>query len=86
MWTILLAGISLGLISSFHCVGMCGPLALALPVQNLDKPNQVKGYFLYNTGRIITYSALGLVMGLAGRRVYLAGWQQYFSIASGLVI
>ena len=81
-----LAGISLGLVSSFHCVGMCGPLALALPVQYLDKSHQVKGYFLYNSGRVITYSVLGLVMGLAGRRLYLAGWQQDFSIVSGIII
>ena len=30
MWTLMATALSLGLISSFHCVGMCGPLVLAL--------------------------------------------------------
>lgn len=37
MWQTALAGGLLGLVSSLHCVGMCGPLALALPVQQFSK-------------------------------------------------
>lgn len=86
MWQFVIAGISLGLVSSLHCIGMCGPLALALPVRHLHKPAQVTAIVLYNAGRIITYSMAGLVMGLAGRRIYLAGFQQSLSIVLGIIL
>lgn len=86
MWPILFAGLSLGLISSFHCVGMCGPLALALPVRHLSGAGQNLALVLYNSGRVATYATLGLIFGLAGRRLYVAGWQQWFSIVAGIFI
>lgn len=82
----IIAGFTLGVISSLHCVGMCGPLSLALPVQYLFKAQRIFALILYQVGRVITYSTLGLVFGLAGRRVYLAGFQQGFSIVMGLLI
>lgn len=86
MLQVLTAGLILGLISSFHCVGMCGPLALSLPVQHLNKLLRTGAILLYNTGRIFTYSLLGLFFGLVGRKVYIAGLQQYLSIALGVII
>lgn len=86
MITVIITGFVLGLISSFHCVGMCGPLALSLPVQHLEKLRQVLAIFLYNIGRIISYSLLGLLFGLAGRSIYLAGVQQWFSILLGITM
>ncbi len=74
LWGAIIAGFSLGAVSSLHCVGMCGPLALALPVHHLSKAQQLVSLFLYQLGRIITYSSLGLVFGLAGRKIYLAGF------------
>lgn len=86
MTQVLLTSIVLGLISSFHCVGMCGPLALALPVTHQDKTSQVLSISLYNAGRILTYAVLGLLFGLAGRKLYLAGMQQWFSIGAGILM
>lgn len=86
MWQVLLSGFSLGLISSLHCVGMCGPLMLALPVRHLGRAQQLFAIFLYNAGRLFTYSAIGLLTGIAGRRIYLAGLQQWLSIAMGIAI
>jgi sulfite exporter TauE/SafE len=65
---------------------MCGPLALALPVHHLQRSQQITASLLYNTGRVITYTAMGALFGWAGRRLYIAGIQQWFSIAMGLVI
>ncbi|MVM38574.1 hypothetical protein GO730_15110 [Spirosoma sp. HMF3257] len=48
-----------GLISSLHCVGMCGPLVAALPVGRLAQGQRWKAVALYHTGRIATYSILG---------------------------
>ncbi len=86
MFEALTAGLLLGTFSSLHCVGMCGPLALALPVQHLPLWQQRVAAFSYNTGRIITYSILGLLFGIAGRTVYMAGFQQWLSIITGIVI
>lgn len=86
MWQLFTAGFTLGMISGFHCVGMCGPLALALPVQRLTRSWQFLAILLYNLGRVVTYAALGLLFGLLGRRIYIAGLQQGFSIFLGLLI
>jgi sulfite exporter TauE/SafE len=75
-----------GLISSFHCIGMCGPIALMLP---LDRSNQVKKLFqicIYHIGRLTTYSMIGLLFGLLGRGFFMAGIQQNISIFIGVAI
>ncbi len=86
MWQLLVPAITLGLVSSFHCVGMCGPIALALPLHNLGSAFKKLAIVLYHTGRITTYAALGLLFGLLGRQLYLAGFQRWFSIAAGTVV
>lgn len=82
----IIAGLTLGIISSMHCVGMCGPLSLALPTQYLPSLKRTMAVLLYQVGRVITYSALGFIFGLLGRRIYLAGFQQWFSIGMGMLI
>lgn len=74
----------LGLAGSLHCMGMCGPLALALPSPHVSRGRYVFGRALYNAGRIATYSALGAIFGLFGQTLALAGWQRGVSIAAGL--
>lgn len=82
----IIGGFLLGITSSLHCVGMCGPLSLALPVQHMSKAGRVGAILLYQVGRVLTYSILGLVMGLAGRSFWLSGYQQTFSIVAGSLI
>lgn len=79
-------GLILGSFSSLHCIGMCGPLALALPVQHLSVMQQRLAALMHNLGRITTYSLLGVIFGLAGRSLQLVGFQQWLSIISGAVI
>ncbi len=76
----------IGLFGSFHCIGMCGPIALALPVQNNSRFNLIAGRLLYNIGRAITYAAIGLLFGLVGQSLSLAGFQQSVSIIAGVLI
>jgi hypothetical protein len=65
---------------------MCGPIALALPIQNNNRISLIVGRLLYNIGRAITYAAIGLVFGLVGQSLSLAGLQQSVSIFAGVLI
>ena len=80
LWTAFL----LGFIGSAHCAGMCGPLALALPQSGSTRAKFFTGRLAYNLGRLVTYGALGLVFGLFGKTVFLAGLQRTLSITLGL--
>ncbi len=83
------AGFLFGLLGSFHCVGMCGAIALALPggADAATSPGRYAGgRLLYNLGRVTTYATLGAGAGLAGQGLRLAGVQQGLSIASGVLI
>lgn len=75
-----------GLFGSVHCVGMCGPLAFAVPVNRSNWWRLVFDKVTYNLGRIITYSFLGLLIGLVGRQLWLYGLQQGVSMVSGILI
>lgn len=86
MFSAVISGLALGLVSSLHCVGMCGPIALALPVQHRRGGARVAGLLLYHTGRSITYMLLGAVIYLAGRGFLIAGMQQVLSIATGALL
>jgi len=76
----------IGLFGSVHCVGMCGPLAFAIPSFHTRWWMVVVDKFIYNAGRVITYTLLGLLIGLLGRQLWLAGMQQGVSIVSGILI
>lgn len=83
---ILISALILGLASSLHCVGMCGPLIMSVPVQHLPKGKKISGIILYQVGRIAVYGLLGSIAGIIGWRIYTAGWQQIFSIVMGVLI
>ncbi|WP_299458429.1 sulfite exporter TauE/SafE family protein [uncultured Microscilla sp.] len=76
----------LGLLGSFHCVGMCGPIAFALPISKRNNAQLIKSRVLYNLGRILTYTLLGAIVGILGRGVVLSGAQQWLSIGVGVLI
>jgi sulfite exporter TauE/SafE len=76
----------MGLFGSVHCIGMCGPLALAIPSFQTKWWLIAVDKILYNIGRIITYSFLGLLIGLLGKQLWLAGVQQGVSLFSGALI
>jgi sulfite exporter TauE/SafE len=82
----LIAAFTIGLFGSFHCVGMCGPIALALPVHHLHHFKKYLGILLYNLGRVFTYSLFGLLFGLLGKGFVVAGFQQWLSIGLGASI
>lgn len=75
-----------GLIGSVHCIGMCGPIAFAIPFSGDNRIKFFLSRILYNFGRIVTYSFFGLIFGYLGSRVILYGLQQDVSIVIGALI
>ncbi len=80
---ILISGLILGVMGSFHCVGMCGPIALSLPLRGNNLFQKVGGGILYNLGRTITYGLMGGFFGLIGQGFSMVGFQRWISIAMG---
>ena len=82
----LISAFILGLLGSFHCVGMCGPIAFMLPVDRNNTYKKVTQISLYHIGRLLSYSIMGLVFGLIGKGLNLFGFQQQLSIIIGVVM
>ena len=82
LWTAFIVG----LVGSFHCVGMCGPIAMALPYRTPSKLRSLGNVLLYNTGRILAYTTIGLLFGIVGRGISLSGYQQFLSIGLGMIL
>ncbi|MGI4020015.1 MAG: sulfite exporter TauE/SafE family protein [Janthinobacterium lividum] len=75
-----------GLFGSVHCIGMCGPLAFSVPVMRQGWYFLLFDKLIYQVGRIISYVFLGLIIGMIGRQIWLAGLQQIISLLSGVLI
>ncbi len=83
---LIIAALSLGLAGSFHCVGMCGPIALAIPLNNSNWITRISGSLLYNLGRAFTYLVMGAVFGLLSTGFVMAGFQKWVSIIMGSIM
>ena len=86
METFIWTGFTLGLLGSFHCLGMCGPLVLAVPHISNSKAGIAVDGLIYNVGRVITYTFMGLILGALGVSFRLAGFQDYLSIVIGVIM
>ena len=82
LWTAFIVG----LVGSAHCAGMCGPIALALPLRSENWFTRVSGALVYNTGRIFTYMILGAIFGLLGKGLHMAGFQLWASVVIGILM
>jgi len=59
---------AMGLLASFHCVGMCGSIVAAYTVKNqqhngLERPSNFKIHWQYNSGRVLSYTVIGAILG-----------------------
>ncbi|WP_435413026.1 sulfite exporter TauE/SafE family protein [Psychroserpens mesophilus] len=75
-----------GLLGSFHCVGMCGPIAFMLPVDRSNSIKKVSQISTYHIGRLLAYAIIGLCFGLIGKSLYIFGIQQQLSIIIGILM
>jgi len=76
--------LGLGLLTGFHCIGMCGPIAIALPLNKKTWGTRIFSALWYNIGRTITYASLGVIFGILGAGFSLAGFQKWISIIMGV--
>lgn len=84
--SLIISGFILGMAGSLHCMGMCGPLSLVLPLQGLSSRSKLLSLLTYQFGRITTYALLGLAFGFFGRQLFHAGFQQTASLVIGSII
>ncbi|MBK6776306.1 MAG: sulfite exporter TauE/SafE family protein [Flavobacteriales bacterium] len=76
----------LGAAGSAHCIGMCGPIALAVPSPGNGWRARLMSTLILNSGRVSTYALLGALFGAFGTGLRLAGLQQSVSIIAGAVL
>jgi len=75
---------AIGILASFHCIGMCGGLVItyssASAVPNEEKKPNLNPHIKYNLGRLISYTIIGGILG---------GFGSFFGINpnfSGLIV
>lgn len=83
---LLATALLLGAAGSAHCVGMCGPIALAVPSPRPTWGSRLSSTLLLNSGRIVTYALIGAAFGAFGKGLRLAGLQQGAAIAAGALL
>ncbi len=76
----------IGIIGSFHCAGMCGPLALAIPLNRISRETHILSAVVYNVGRLFTYALLGALFGFLGFGLAFWGLQRWVSIGMGIIM
>jgi len=95
MGTELYLAFTTGLLGGFgHCIGMCGPIVAALtwkqPSSDAEREGLWAQQFMYHTGRVMTYTLVGAVMGLSGSFVNVAGritgLQDFVALGAGVLM
>lgn len=81
-----LAALILGLAGSLHCLGMCGPIAMAVPTGGGGPGARATAYGIYHFGRISAYALLGFLFGTLGYGLSLTDFQEGLSIFAGAVM
>lgn len=87
-WMLVTTAFMLGLLSSAHCVGMCGgimgALTMAVPVEAHRR--RLALLITYNVGRILSYTLMGLLVGLFGQGFADMGGSTWLRTLAGLLL
>ena len=77
-----------GLLTSLHCIAMCGGINLTQSVSSSQKnENGIKSNILYNLGRIISYTLIGGIVGAIGSVISLGGtFKGLIQIIAGILM
>jgi sulfite exporter TauE/SafE len=79
-------GFLMGLLGSAHCIGMCGPLVMSLPISKKNTIEKIMSTGLYHIGKLLSYGTLGVIMGLFGKQFFIYNAQQNVSIIIGIIM
>lgn len=87
-WPLVIAS---GLLGSAHCLGMCGPFALAIGSRAPAWGDNLRRQACYSAGRIFTYAVLGAAAAFFGMRIAraLAEWVNVpavLALAAGVLL
>jgi sulfite exporter TauE/SafE len=82
----LTSALVLGLLGSLHCLGMCGPIAFMLPLDQNNGVKKTAQLSIYHFGRLLAYGIIGVLFGLLGKGLSLFGIQQKLSIGIGVLM
>lgn len=84
--TEIVAGFLLGAAGSLHCAGMCGPIAAALPGDHRMRLSYTLGRIAYLLGKLLTYMALGAIVGAGIGAITLSTYASTVSIVAGALM
>ena len=62
-----------GLLTSVHCIAMCGGIALSQSVNTREDKGKFMPSFLYNAGRVASYTIIGGIVGGLGAVITPSG-------------
>ncbi|MDP0489838.1 MAG: sulfite exporter TauE/SafE family protein [Verrucomicrobiota bacterium JB023] len=62
------AALIAGLVTSVHCVGMCGPIACTVSSMKGNETSRLLGATTYHLGRLLSYGSIGALCGLVGEQ------------------
>jgi uncharacterized protein len=87
-WSALTAAFLLGLFSSAHCVGMCGGImgALSMAIPAAAKVRRWLVLLSYNLGRILSYAAMGAIVGAFAAQITESGGALWLRWLAGLLL
>jgi uncharacterized protein len=83
---VVMTGLLIGAAGNIHCIAMCGPLALLLPIHNKKSSDKILAIFMYNIGRATSYAFMGFCIGLFSNVLFIVGFQQTVSVFAGIVL
>jgi sulfite exporter TauE/SafE len=79
-------GFLMGILGSAHCIGMCGPLVMSLPISQNNQNLKWVSFLLYLVGKTLSYSVLGILVGIFGKQLFFLVAQQQISIIMGMMM
>lgn len=78
----LAAAFLIGLAGSLHCIGMCGPLAMVVPLRG----KRWLSIAVYNIFRVMMYALLGFIFGSLGTQLNFLESGQRISLVMGIAV
>jgi sulfite exporter TauE/SafE len=86
--TLFVAMFGLGLVTSVHCVAMCGPLVLTYAVrcddESLGIGRRMLPHLAYQSAKVLSYVAIGAILGAIGSVLNLGPIRGWVAVGAGV--